>query len=86
MNIDQQTHFSTLYQKYLNELKLQGKADRTIESYSRGLRQLSEFFDYCPDHLTIEQLKTYFLDLATNKSWLLLKLIAMPSSSFTSMY
>jgi site-specific recombinase XerD len=74
MNIDQQNHFNILYQKYLNELKLQGKADRTIESYSRGLRQLSEFFDCCPDHLTIEQLKTYFLDLATNRSWSAVKI------------
>ena len=65
MNIDQQTHFSTLYQKYLNELKLQGKAERFTcnkkESYSRGLRQFRELFDCCPDHLTIEQLKTYFI-------------------------
>ncbi len=42
MNIDQQTRFNILYQKYLNELKLQGKAGRTIESYSRALRQLRE--------------------------------------------
>ncbi len=45
MNIDQQNHFNILYQKYLNELKLQGKAKRLAcnksESYSRALRQLS---------------------------------------------
>ncbi len=74
MNIGQQNSFNILYQKYLNELKLQGKADRTIESYSRALRHLSEFFDCCPDHLTTEQLKTYFLDLATKKSWSAVKI------------
>ena len=69
MNIDEQTRFTLLYQKYLNELTLQGKQPKTIEMYSRALRKVGDFFDCCPDHLTTDQLKTYFLDIATNLSW-----------------
>ncbi len=54
--------------------KLSASLIATKESCSSGLRQLSEFFDCCPDHLTIEQLKTYFLDLATNRSWSAVKI------------
>ncbi len=53
MNTDQQTHFNILSQKYFNELKLQDKTERTIESYSRGLRQLIDLLIIPPDHLTI---------------------------------
>lgn len=69
MNIDEQTRFTLLYKRYLNELTLQGKQPKTIEMYSRALRKVGDYFDCCPDHLTQEQLKTYFLDLATNLSW-----------------
>ena len=69
MNIDEQNRFTALYQQYLNELILQGKQPRTIESYASGLRKVSNFFDCCPDHLTQDQLKTYFLFIATNLSW-----------------
>jgi site-specific recombinase XerD len=69
MNIDEQTRFTVLYKRYLNELTLQGKQPKTIEMYSRALRKVGDYFDCCPDHLTQEQLKAYFLDLATNLSW-----------------
>ena len=65
----EQIRFEKLYQAYLNELTLQGKAPKTIDSYSRYLRQVTYYFDACPDHLTVEQLKCYFLYLVTNKSW-----------------
>ena len=69
MNIDEQTRFNALYQSYLNELTLQGKQPKTIEMYSRALRKVGDYFDCCPDHLTQDQLKAYFLELATNLSW-----------------
>jgi integrase/recombinase XerD len=69
-----QARFDDLYQSYLNELILQGKEPATIDSYSRGLRQVTAFFDTCPDHLTVEQLKIYFLYLATHKSWSMVKI------------
>ena len=65
----EQARFDDLYQAYLNELILQGNALKTIDSYSRCLRQVEEYFDTCPDKLSEEQLKSYFLYLATHKSW-----------------
>ena len=69
MKLLEQTRFNQLYQSYLNELTLQGKSPKTIDPYSRYLRQATYYFDTCPDHLSIEQLKCYFLYLATQKSW-----------------
>lgn len=69
MNPEDQVRFDNLYQSYLNELTLQGKSERTIDGYSRCIRQIAQFFDVCPDNLTTEQLKLYFLDLIKNKSW-----------------
>ena len=37
--------------------------------YSRTLRQLAEFFDCCPDHLSADQLKIFFLDVSKRLSW-----------------
>jgi len=65
----EQARFDKLYQAYLNELTLQGKAPNTIDTYRRYLRQVAQYFDTCPDHLSVEQLKGYFLYLANNKSW-----------------
>jgi len=69
MNINEQTRFNQLYQLYLNELTLQGKSLKTIDMYSRYIRQIAVYFDCCPDHLTTEQLKPYFIELVNNKSW-----------------
>ena len=63
----EQARFDKLYQSYINELILQGKSPKTIDSYSRYLRQITEYFDTCPDHLLATQLKGYFLHLATRK-------------------
>ncbi len=68
MNIDEQTHFNSLFQCHINELTLQGKSPKTIEMYSYYLRQVGGFFDCCPDQLSSEQLKTYFLYLVNNRS------------------
>ncbi|MBA6232863.1 MULTISPECIES: hypothetical protein [unclassified Colwellia] len=42
---------------YLNELTLQGKSPKTVDMYSRCLRQVVVFFYTCPDTLTAVQLK-----------------------------
>ncbi|GAA3919106.1 hypothetical protein [Litoribacillus peritrichatus] len=55
MNIQDQTRFNSLYQRYLNELTLQGKSPKTINMYSSCLRQVGDYFDCCPDQLTAEQ-------------------------------
>lgn len=69
-----QARFDNLYQPYLNELTLQGKSEKTIDCYSRCVRQISQFFDICPDKITTEQLKVYFLNLVENKSWSAVKI------------
>ena len=74
MNINDQTRFNQFYQAYLNELTLQGKSPKTIDMYSRCIRQVSVFFDTCPDTLTAAQLKAYFLSLVQTKSWSAVKI------------
>jgi integrase/recombinase XerD len=74
MNTQEQAHFNSIYQSYLNELTLQGKSTKTIDSYSRCIRQVATFFDVCPVNLTTEQLKTYFHYLVLHKSWPMVKL------------
>ena len=69
-----QVHFDHLYQSYLNELTLQGKSEKTIECYSRCVRQITTFFDLSPEYLATEQLKIYFLHLVENKSWSAVKI------------
>ena len=74
MNQNEQQRFDHLNQRYLNELTLQGKSPRTIEAYSRCIRKLSEFFDGCPDHLTVDQLKEYLLHIVDTRSWSAVKI------------
>ncbi len=65
----QQAKFKLLYQQHVNALRRQGKADNTIDSYSRALRRIVEFFDVCPDKLTQDNIKTYFDSLIKSHSW-----------------
>jgi site-specific recombinase XerD len=74
MNINEQTRFNQYYQAYLKELTLQGKSPKTVDMYSRCIRQVSVFFDTCPDALTAAELKAYFFSLAQNKSWSAVKI------------
>jgi site-specific recombinase XerD len=69
MNKAQQKRFNSLYQQHLNALVRQGKAQRTIDGYSRAVRRITEFYDQCPDKLTLQQLKDYFLALVKSHSW-----------------
>lgn len=69
MNKVQQHHFNSLYQQHVNALHRQGKADSTIDVYSRALRRITEFFDLCPDQLTEDHLKDYFSALVKSHSW-----------------
>ncbi|MFT6691426.1 MAG: integrase/recombinase XerD, partial [Colwellia sp.] len=63
MNKAQQVRFNSLYEQHVNALHRQGKAERTIDSYARAIRRITEFFDQCPDRLSEDQLKTYFTAL-----------------------
>ncbi len=69
MNIKEQAHFDELYKRHLRALKLQGMSDKTIDSYSRAVRRVAEYFDCSPDHLTTDQLEVYFAQLVESHSW-----------------
>lgn len=69
MNQAQQARFDSLYQQHLNALRRQGKAASTIDVYARAVRRITEFFDQCPDRLTLAQLKQYFDALVKSHSW-----------------
>lgn len=69
MDQAQQARFDSLYQQHLNALCRQGKAASTIDVYARAVRRITEFFDQCPDRLTLAQLKQYFDALVKSHSW-----------------
>jgi len=66
--------FNKLYQRHLRLLKLQGKSQKTIDSYSRSVRRLRDHFDCCPDQLSPEQLELYFGELVESHSWSTVKI------------
>jgi len=61
--------FNKLYQRHQKTLKLQGKAKKTIDAYSRAIRRVNNYFDCCPDKLKPEHLEDYFADLVETHSW-----------------
>jgi site-specific recombinase XerD len=70
----QQVRFQSLYQLHLSALTRQGKSESTIESYSRALRRIADFFDRCPDKLTRADLQGYFSSLIKSHSWSTVKI------------
>lgn len=61
--------FAQLHETFKREIKLQGKSPKTIDSYARSLRRLLTYFDCHPQELTQDDLKLYFEDLVTSRSW-----------------
>lgn len=74
MEKSEKQRFEELYQNHLRALKLQGMSDKTIDSYSRAIRRVSEYFNRCPDTLTVDELKKYFSDLVSSHSWSTVKI------------
>lgn len=66
--------FNKLYEHHQRSLKLQGKAKKTIDAYSRAVRRVRDYFDCCPDKLKPEQLEQYFADLVESHSWSTVKI------------
>ena len=60
MEACEQTRFDVLYAQHLRALKLQGKAEATVDGYARAVRRVAAYFDRCPDQLTTEDFKHYF--------------------------
>ena len=53
---------------------MQGKADKTIDSYSRAIRRVVQHFDCLPEALTPDNLKDYFAALVESHSWSTVKI------------
>jgi len=66
--------FKPNYQTLLKHLTLKGLQPKTIDAYSRGIRRISEYFDYQITDLSEKQLVDYFSDLLKTHSWTTLKL------------
>ena len=74
MNKAETNRFNELYQRHLRLLKLQGMAEKTIDGYSRGVRRTTEYFNCCPDQLTLEQREEYFSALVEFFFWRTVKI------------
>lgn len=74
MNKHEKSHFDESYQQLLKCLKLQGKADKTIEAYSRAIRRVVQHFDCLPEDLTPDNLKDFFAALVKSHSWSTVKI------------
>lgn len=69
MNSIEQQRFDQLYAEMLQALRLQGMRGKTVDGYARAVRRISGFFDCCPDHLSADELKSYFSSLLECYSW-----------------
>jgi len=54
-----------LRQRMIHDLQLRGYSDRTVEAYTRAVRQLAQFYHASPDTLTEEQVRQYLIRLTT---------------------
>ena len=57
-----------MYQQHVNALTRQGKSKVTIDSYARVVRRIANYFDRCPDQLSLDELKDYFNSLVKTHS------------------
>ena len=58
-----------LRQRMIDDLRLSGKGERTVEAYVRAVRQLAEHYWQSPDTLTEEQIRQYFLHIRNVKEY-----------------
>ncbi len=74
MKQSETNRFNKLYARHQKTLKLQGKAKKTIDAYSRAVRRVRDCFDCCPDKLKPKDLENYFADLVESHSWSTVKI------------
>ena len=74
MEASERTRFDALYAQHLRALKLQGKAEATVNGYARAVRRAAGHFDRCPDQLSSADFKNYFASLIDTRSWSLVKI------------
>lgn len=58
-----------LRRRMIEDLQLQGYAERTQETYVRAVRLLAEHYRKPPDQITEEELRNYFLHVKNVKQW-----------------
>ena len=57
-------HFKgNLYQRLVDDLRLSGKAKRTVYGYVRAVRKLADFHEKSPDKMTESEVRQYLLHL-----------------------
>lgn len=66
MSPNEKRRFDRQYKKHLLALKLQGKADKTIDVYSRAVRRLVLRFNKCPDRVSRKQIEQHFSELVVS--------------------
>ena len=74
MQTSEVKQFNELYEVHQKNLKLQGKAKTTINSYSMAVRRVYAYFNCSLDKLTPEQLQDYFFELVETHSWSTIKI------------
>ena len=57
------------YENSVKALQLNGKGERTQQSYTRAVRMLTEFYDKTPDLISEEELQEYFLHRKNINKW-----------------
>ena len=57
------------YENSVKALQLNGKGERTQQSYTRAVRMLTEFYDKTPDLISEEELQEYFLHRKNVNKW-----------------
>lgn len=60
-----QARFDRLYAEHMQAL-MQGKRSKTVDCYARAMRRIAGYFDHCPVHLSISELKGYFTTALEN--------------------
>jgi site-specific recombinase XerD len=58
-----------VFQRFAQDLKLNGKSPRTQQSYCRALRKFTEYLGHSPDQATEDQLRKYLLYVVEKKTW-----------------
>ena len=58
-----------LYQKLVDDLRLAGKAKRTVYGYVRAVRKLADFHEKSPDKIAEQHVREYLLHLMWIWKW-----------------
>jgi integrase/recombinase XerD len=58
-----------LRKRFIDDMRLRGFSERTIEAYVRSVRQLTQHFHKSPDEISEEELRRYFLYNNNIRKW-----------------